>query len=180
MKITGGTLKGRKIRTCKNEFTRPLLSRLRKSLFDIIGEAILGVTFLDLYAGSGAVGIEALSRGAKEAVFIEKDTLAVKTIEENIVSCKLLSRSKIWRKNVLAFLSLLLEKKKFDFIFIAPPYYKGMQDKTLDIIENTEISQATVIVQHSPREKINFVRKNMKIIKHRKYGDTILTFLEGI
>jgi len=178
MKITGGVVKGRKIKTCKGNSTRPLLSRLRKSLFDIIGGEIRGISFLDLYAGSGAVGIEALSRGAKKAVFVEKDALAVKIIEENIVSCGLFPRSKIWRKNVLNFLPFLLEREKFDFIFIAPPYYKGLQDKTLDILEKIKINKTTIIVQHSPRENINFTRKNMEIVKQKKYGDTILTFLE--
>jgi len=123
--------------------------------------------------------MEALSRGAKEVVFVEKDFLAARVIEENIVSCKLLSQSKIWRKNVLIFLPLLLKEEKFDFIFIAPPYYKGMQDETLNIIEKMRINKTIIIVQHSPRENINFTRKNMRIIKQRRYGDTVLTFLEA-
>jgi len=180
MKITGGTLKGRRIKTRRDNSTRPLLSRLRKSLFDVIGEKIKDIRFLDLYAGSGAVGIEALSRGARRAVFVEKDPLSAGVIEENIASCKLFSQVKIWRKNVLTFLPILLEGEKFDFIFIAPPYYKKMQDKTLDIIEKIEINKAAVIVQHSPHENINLTRKNMSIVKQKEYGDTILTFLEGI
>ncbi len=177
MRITGGLLRGRKIKTRRSNSTRPLLSRLRKSLFDIIGDEIRGASFLDLYAGSGAVGIEALSRGAKRAVFIEKNVPSVKIIKENLTSSGLLSQSRIWCKDVLTFLSFLLKKEKFDFIFIAPPYYKGMQDKTLDIVEATNIEKTEFIVQHSPNENVNFTRKNMKIIKQRKYGDTILTFL---
>ena len=180
MKITGGTLRGRRIRTCRDNSTRPLLSRLRKSLFDVIGERIKGITFLDLYAGSGAVGIEALSRGARRAAFVEKDFLSARIIEENIASYELFSQVKIWRKNVLAFLPVLLEGQKFDFIFVAPPYYKNMQDKTLDITEGVEINKTTIIVQHSPRENINFTRRNMDIVKQKEYGDTTLTFLEGI
>jgi len=180
MKITGGTLKGRRIKTCKDNSTRPLLSRLRKSLFDVIGERIEGLSFLDLYAGSGAVGIEALSRGARKAIFVEKDPLSARIIEENIVFCKLFSQAKIWRKNVLAFLPILLEAEKFGFIFIAPPYYKKMQDKTLDIIEKVEINETTIIVQYSPKENIDFTRRNMNIVKQKEYGNTILTFLQGI
>lgn len=177
MRITGGLLKGKKIKTRKSNSTRPLLSRLRKSLFDIIGDEIREAGFLDLYAGSGAVGIEALSRGAKRVVFIEKKILSVKIIKENLTSCRLLSQSKIWRKDVLTFLSFLLKREKFDFIFIAPPYYKEMQDKTLDIVEAANIEKTEIIVQHSSHENVNFARKNMEIIKQRKYGDTILTFL---
>jgi len=179
MRITGGALKGRRIKTCRDNSIRPLLSRLRKSLFDVIGERIKGLSFLDLYAGSGAVGIEALSRGARRAVFVEKDPLAARVIEENIASYKLFSQVKIWRKDVLAFLPILLEGEKFDFIFIAPPYYKKMQNKTLNIIERIEINKATIIVQYSPHENINFTRRNMGIVKQKEHGDTILAFLEG-
>jgi len=177
MRITGGLLRGRKIKTRRNSSTRPLLSRLRKSLFDIIGDEIREASFLDLYAGSGAVGIEALSRGAKRVVFVEKKILSVKIIKENLASCRLFSQSRIWCKDVLTFLSFLLKREEFDFIFIAPPYYRGMQDKTLDIVEAVNIEKTEIIVQHSPNENVNFTRKNMKIIKQRKYGDTILTFL---
>ncbi len=180
MIITGGTLKGRKIRTCRDNSTRPLLSRLRKSLFDVIGKRIEGTGFLDLYAGSGAVGIEALSRGGKKAIFVEKDPLSVRIIEENIASCELFSRVKIWRKDVLSFLPILLEAEEFDFIFVAPPYYKRMQDETLDILEEAEINKTTIIVQYSPKENVDFARRNMEMIKRKEYGDTILTFLEGI
>lgn len=180
MRITGGVLRGRKIKTRRSNSTRPLLSRLRKSLFDIIGDEIRGADFLDLYAGSGAVGIEALSRGAKRVVFVEKEPLSAKIIKENFTSSGLLSPSKIWCKDVLTFLPFLLKREKFDFIFVAPPYYRGMQDKTLDIVEAVNIDKTELIVQHSPKENVNFTRENMKIIKQRKYGDTILTFLKGI
>ncbi|GAI06290.1 unnamed protein product, partial [marine sediment metagenome] len=136
------------------------------------------LSFLDLYAGSGAVGIEALSRGARRAVFVEKDPLAARVIEENIASYNLFSQIKIWRKNVLAFLPVLLEGEKFDFIFIAPPYYRKMQNKTLDIIEEVEINKATIIVQYSPHENIDFTRRNVGIVKQKEHGDTILAFLE--
>ena len=177
MRITGGILRGRKIKTRRNNSTRPLLSRLRKSLFDIVGDEIREASFLDLYAGSGAVGIEALSRGAKRLVFVEKKILSVKIIKENLTFCRLFSQSRIWCKDVLTFLSFLLKREEFDFIFIAPPYYRGMQDKTLDIVEAVNIEKTEIIVQHSPNENVNFTRKNMKIIKQRKYGNTILTFL---
>lgn len=178
MRITGGVLKGRRIKTRKGNFTRPLLSRIRKSLFDVIGERIRGSKFLDLYAGSGAVGIEALSRGAKEVIFVEKDNSALRILKENITLCGLFSLSRVYEKDVLKFLPVLLREEKFDFIFVAPPYYKGMQNQTLDILEEEKIEGATVIVQHSPKEKINFNRRNMSLVKQKKYGDTILTFLE--
>lgn len=179
MRITGGELKGRKIKTPAASSSRPLLSRVRKSLFDVLGKRIEGSSFLDLYAGSGAVGIEALSRGAREAVLVEKDPRCVLVIKENLTSVGLVSRFRIYPKNVLIVLGKLLEKETFDIIFIAPPYYRGMQNRTLDIIEKKEIHGCTVIVQHSPKEKVNFSRKNLNLRKQREYGDTILTFLEA-
>jgi len=177
MRITGGKARGRRIKTPKSTFTRPLLSRVRKSLFDIIGDEIKGSSFLDLYAGSGAIGIEALSRGAKKATFVEKNLACIRIIRENLGVCGFVSQARIWQKNVLDFLPLLLEREKFDFIFVAPPYHKKLQDQTLDIIEKWDINNTTVIVQHSPREKVNLTRNNIKIIKQKKYGTTILTFL---
>jgi 16S rRNA (guanine966-N2)-methyltransferase len=179
MRITGGELKGRKIKSPPASLARPLLSRVRKSLFDVIGEAIKGTRFLDLYAGSGAVGIEALSRGAREAIFLENNPRCVTVIKENLSSLGVFSRFRIYPRNVLVVLEDLLEKETFDIIFIAPPYYKGMQNQTLDIIEKMEIQKQTVIVQHSPKEKVNFAHKNLILRKQKKYGDTILTFLEA-
>jgi 16S rRNA (guanine966-N2)-methyltransferase len=179
MRITGGELKGRKIKTPAASFSRPLLSRVRKSLFDVLGKSIEGSSFLDLYAGSGAVGIEALSRGAREAVLVEKDPRCVSLIKENLSSVGLFSQYRVYPENVLIFLGKLLKKETFDIIFVAPPYYKGMQNGTLDVIEKEEIHGCTVIVQHCPREQVNFSRKNLNLEKQREYGDTILTFLEA-
>ena len=177
MRITGGIARGRQIKSPRNSWTRPLLSRIRKSLFDVLGEKIKESIFLDLYAGSGAVGIEALSRGAKKVVFVEKESTCVRTIEENLFLCGFYSFSAIWQKDVLSFLSLLLDEEEFDFIFVAPPYYKNLQNRTLDILEGKDLGKAEVIVQYSPREKLNFVRRNIKIRREKRYGDTILAFL---
>lgn len=179
MRLTGGVARGRPIKTPKGKATRPLLSRIRKSLFDVIGDGIQRSHFLDLYSGSGAVGIEALSRAAERVIFVEKDMVSVHTIKENLAFCNFSSRSKIWQKDVLSLLPYLLEKERFDFVFIAPPYYQGLQDRTLDIIERKNIGKTRIIVQHSPREKVNLDRKKIKLFKQRRYGDTILSFLDG-
>jgi len=179
MRLTGGVARGRPIKTPKGRAVRPLLSRIRKSLFDVIGDRIQRSHFLDLYSGSGAVGIEALSRAAERVIFVEKDTVSIHTIKENLASCNFSSRSKIWQKDVLGFLPWLLEKERFDFIFIAPPYYQGLQDRTLVIIERKDTGKSWIIVQHSPREKVNLSRKKIKLFKQRKYGDTILSFFDS-
>ncbi|HHF98114.1 MAG TPA: 16S rRNA (guanine(966)-N(2))-methyltransferase RsmD [Candidatus Aerophobetes bacterium] len=177
MRISSGDLKGKKIVTKKGFSTRPLLSRVRKSLFDILGEGIRGKDFLDLYAGSGAVGIEALSRGAKRACFVEIDPECVKIIKENLIRCGVLEKARIYQADVLKILSFILKKEHYDFIFIGPPYFEGLQDKTLEIIESLNDYEGEVIVQHSPLESVDFKRENFNLIEERKYGDICLTFL---
>jgi 16S rRNA (guanine(966)-N(2))-methyltransferase RsmD len=177
MRITSGSLKRKKIKTRKGGSTRPLLSRVRKSLFDVLADAIKEKKFLDLYAGSGAVGIEALSRGAREATFIEVNPECIKLIKENLIRCGVSSRARIFQQDVLRILAFLLEKEDFPFIFIGPPYFKGLQDKTLDIIQNLSNYQGEIIVQHHLREKVNFQREGISLVQQRKYGDTYLSFL---
>jgi len=178
MRITGGEVKGRKIKTRKGKGTRPLLSRVRKSLFDALGERIRGKVFLDLFAGTGAVGIEALSHGAKKAIFVEKDPVCLRIIKENLYLLGLSSRGEIYQGDVLRILPLLLKKIKADFIFIAPPYHKNLQNLTLDILEKEPLSlTCEIIVQHSSQEKLNLEGKKLKVSQKRKYGETILSFL---
>lgn len=177
MQITSGSLKGIRIKTLKGFSTRPLLSRVRKSLFDILGQSIEGKKFLDLYAGSGAVGIEALSNGTREAVFVEKNIRCIQIIKDNLLRCDVLPQARVYQADVLQILPSLLESGRFPFIFVGPPYFKGLQDKTLDIIEKCTIHGAEIIVQHAPKEKVKFQRKNVHLMDQRRYGQTCLTFL---
>lgn len=144
----------------------------------MIGTLIEGSKFLDLYAGVGTVGIEALSRGAKEAVFVEKERICIQIIKQNLFICNFLSCSRIYREDVLKFASYLLSKESFNFIFVGPPYFKGLQNETLDITTKVVRGGTYLIVQHSPKEKINFKRERLTLIKQKRYGDTLLTFLQ--
>jgi len=177
LKVATGFLRGRRIKSKKGLSTRPLLSRVRKSLFDILGETVKGKRFLDLYAGSGAVGIEALSAGAREAVFVEIDPECVRIIKENLFHCGIYPRTKVYQKDVLHILPFLLEIEDFNFIFIGPPYFKGLQNRTVDIIQKSGNFKGEIIVQHSTREIFNLKREGIFLIEQRKYGDTFLTFL---
>ena len=177
MKISSGSFRGRTVKTKKGLSTRPLLSRVRKSLFDVLGQSIEGEKFLDLYAGSGAVGIEALSRGAREATFVEVDRECVRIIRDNLFSCGVLCRAKVYHKDVLQVLSFLLKREQFTFTFVGPPYFQELQNKTLDIIQNATCYEGQIIIQHSPLEKIHLERESFDLIKERKYGDVCLSFL---
>ncbi len=135
--------------------------------------------FLDLYAGVGAVGIEALSRGAEGVIFVEKEKVCIQIIRQNLFSCNFSSCFRIYQEDVLRFLPYLLSKESFHFIFIGPPYFKGLQDKTLNIIISQTIGEGTyLIVQHSPKEKVDFKREGVNLITQKRYGDTCLTFLQ--
>jgi len=144
----------------------------------VIGTLIEGSKFLDLYAGVGTVGIEALSRGAKEAVFVEREKVCIQIIRQNLFICNFLFCSRMYQEDVLNFLPYLLSKESFNFIFIGPPYFKGLQNKTLDITTKVVRGGTYLIVQHSPKEKINFKRERVTLIKQKRYGDTFLTFLQ--
>src|SRR2546430_635565 len=100
MRVIAGTAKGRQLKLVPGEGTRPIMDRVKEALFNILGDSIDGATFLDLFAGTGSVGIEALSRGAEYAVFVENGRLAVKTIAENLKMTRLEDQARIVRQDV--------------------------------------------------------------------------------
>ncbi len=130
MRIITGKYKGRTIKMPKG--IRPTSNKVRKALFDILGD-IKGLSFLELFAGSGAVGIEALSQGAKEAVFVEKNKICLNRIKENL-SVMGLRPGRVMGLDVFkAIKQLHQEGKKFDIIFLDPPYFRGLAKKNLEI-----------------------------------------------
>jgi len=177
IRIIAGEAKGRKLKSLPPEKTRPLLARIKKSLFDIIGAKIKGCVFLDLYAGTGSVGIEALSRGAKEVVFIEKESQAVKVIKENLRGLNL-SRNFKARLIQHDIRSGLPRDTRFDFIFVAPPYKLKLITPTLRVIGEANIlaSNGWIICQHHFREKLPEEYFPFELFREKKYGDTILSF----
>ena len=135
MRITGGALKNRLLKVPKGMKTRPTSEKLRQTIFNILQHRLEGSICLDLFAGSGAIGIEALSRGAKRTVFIEQDRFAFKTLRDNLERLELTPLSTLLVGNVL----LLLKQLKgttFDFIYADPPYGQGLQEKVVGLIDN--------------------------------------------
>lgn len=178
IKIIAGSAKGRKLKSLPPEKTRPLLARIKKSLFDILGNKVKNATFLDLYAGTGSVGIEALSRGAKEVVFIDNNSQAVRTIEENLKQLGFKERAKILRRDILRDLPL---RGKFDLIFIAPPYKLELILPTLKVIVERELiaPEGWTICQRHFREKLPEEYFSLEIFREEKYGDTWLSFYQN-
>ena len=183
MRVIAGSAKGIRLTSVPGKSTRPITDQVKEALFNIIGPEIEGATFLDLFGGTGAVGIEALSRGAENAVFLDVNFQAYKIIQQNLQATGLTPFATVLKKNAFV---LLRDNpvEAFDFIYIAPPQYRSMWEKamtTLDENPGWVDSEATVIVQIHPKEFVEGINyTNFKIFDRRSYGDTLLIFYERI
>jgi 16S rRNA (guanine(966)-N(2))-methyltransferase RsmD len=180
MRVISGTAKGRNLKSVPGEGTRPITDRVKESLFNILGADVRDARFLDLFAGTGGVGIEALSRGAKETVFVEQGRAALETIRANLALTQLAARARVVRADVFAFLAGTPDAP-FDYVYIAPPQYKELWSQTLRAVDAhpawlSEDSQ--VIVQIHPREFQELALEHLTLVDERKYGSTVLCFYE--
>ncbi len=180
MRVISGTAKGRKLKSVPGEGTRPVTDRVKESLFNILGSDVRDACFLDLFAGTGGVGIEALSRGAAQAVFVEQGRAALETIRANLAATRLADRARVVRADVFAFLAGTPDAP-FDYVYIAPPQYKGLWAQTLRALDANPAWLSTdsqIIVQIHPREFESLALEHLTIVDQRKYGSTILCFYE--
>ena len=182
MKIIGGQLKGRNF--YMPEGIRPTQGIVRKALFDILGQDMEGVVLLDLFAGSGAVGLEAISRGAAKATIVEKDPKCVDVITGNINLLSIKADEagvlpfEIIHTDAFAAIKLFVRQdKKFDVIFIDPPYGRGLAKKALKTLEGYDILQpnCTVVIQHEKSEILPEKQGRFLLFRQKKYGSTFLT-----
>lgn len=180
IRVLGGIAKGRKLKSPLTFSTRPLLGRVKKSLFDIISEEIKGAQFLDLYAGVGSVGIEGISRGVERCVFVEKDAICVKLIKENLIKCDFKEKAEVYQRDVLNDLPYFLSGKRFDLIFVGPPYNLNLLEKTIKIIIKIELLEENglVIGQHHFKEVVSQKIGNLEMYRQKKYGDMRLSFFK--
>lgn len=184
MRISAGKLKGRKISrkilasSSKHGELRPTSSKVRESVFNIIGGAIAGSRFVDLYAGTGAVGIEAMSRGADKVFFVEADRKRAGQIEKNLCKYDCGGRAEIITADASDFAGRSEEEgRKFDIIFLDPPYHSDELDDILYILSSGEIlgSAGIVMAEHSSKKSLPDRVGNLVKKKDYKYGDTMLT-----
>jgi len=180
MRIIGGEARGRPIRLPSECRIRPTADRVKKSLFDILNP-VAGKLFLDLFAGSGNVGLEALSRGARFSAFVERDDRMIKVIRTGIARLGFSERAEVIDADVQRGLEHLCHRGvRFDILFADPPYDECWVCKTLCWIEESEVlsDNGVVVLQHSMREKPEGSRKHVFMIAdQRRYGDTMLSFL---
>ena len=178
LRVIGGSARGRKLRRVPGDETRPIGDRVKEALFGILGADVEGSLFLDLFAGTGSVGIEALSRGAKAAVFVDTATAAARTVRENLTSTGLGDRGNVIQQDGFAYLAQEA-RIAFDYVYIAPPQYHGMWLKALHALEGTPgwmSDDAWVIVQIDPREDEAEGLARLERFDERSYGQTKLVF----
>src|SRR5215472_9148078 len=184
MRVVAGIAKGRQLKSPKSPNVRPIMDRVKTALFDILAPEIEGARFLDLFAGSGGVGIEALSRGAEAATFVELDTETWKLIGENLRITDLGANAEMIHTDAFRFVERAhASGRRYDIVYVAPPQYQGMAARALAQLDATPLTDVggLVIVQIDPRERKDvdaLTLRTLVSIDERRYGGTLLIFFE--
>jgi 16S rRNA (guanine966-N2)-methyltransferase len=183
MRVVTGEAKGRRLKAPKTMGTRPIIDRVKTALFDILSTEIEDADFLDLFAGTGSVGIEALSRGAAHATFIEMSYSILKLIRENLQITGLADRAEVLHADAFKFLQgqSANPQRTYDIIYVAPPQYKDMAAHALQLLDSSPLLPpgGLVIVQIHPKERAGVVAvpcTRLKLTDERRYGSTLLLF----
>ena len=175
MRIIAGLAKGRRLFAPTGDHTRPSADRVREALFSVIMTRIPGAKVLDAFAGSGALGLEALSRGADSALFIEQDKNALKALSRNVENCRF-TGAKIHIGNALHFLKQ--SKECYDIIFLDPPYHTDLLTQALTIIQDGHtLATGGLIVAETAKKASFYPPTGLAQIKTSNYGDTALYYL---
>ncbi len=177
MRVIAGAAKGRRLKTIKGLDTRPTTDRIKENLFNILGHRVQGSRFLDLFAGSGAIGIEALSRGAAAAVFVERSRQAAAVLKDNLFHTGF--SGDVMAMDVGRALKVLQrQQRRFDIVFLDPPYYRSLAAATLADIAAGELilPGGLVIAEIGRKEDIPGDPLNLVLTRKETYGDTCLTF----
>ncbi len=173
MRVITGTARGRALRTLEGDEVRPTTDKVKESMFNIIQFEVEGRKVLDLFAGSGQLGIEALSRGAESATFVDVAKEPIAVVKENLQKTGFLSKAEVVRSDSLSFLRMT--GKKFDLVFLDPPYSTGLLQKALDLVGDVVAEGGTVICESPFGEEMP--ESPSGLTKHRdyKYGKIALT-----
>ncbi len=173
MRVITGTAKGRKLKTLEGENVRPTIERVKEAIFSIIQFEIEGRRILDLFAGSGQLGIEALSRSAASAVFIDADKAAVAIVKENLDAAKLAEKAAVLQTDAAAFLQT--SELIFDIAFLDPPYGTGVLQKVLPLVA-AKIAPGGIILCEAPfGEEMPKTIGNLSLTRVYRYGKTAIT-----
>ncbi len=173
MRVIAGKFRSRRLKTLPGLNTRPTPDRLRETLFNVLAPRLADCVFMDVYAGTGAVGIEALSRGARRSIFVEKNRAAAEVIHENLAALGLEGRAEVFTARA----ATVLERVGAEIVFLDPPYEMA-KEYEISMTALGESETALVIVQHSarfqPREEYGHLRRYRVI----RQGDNVLSFYQ--
>ncbi|HUT51783.1 MAG TPA: 16S rRNA (guanine(966)-N(2))-methyltransferase RsmD [bacterium] len=181
MRVTSGNNKGRRLKTRTGNQTRPTSDRVRAAIFDILPLDISGAVVLDLYSGSGAMGIEALSRGAGQALFVDSSRDSIRVIRENLELMGLGDRCRLMNKRAAPALRLLgAEGSRFDLVFLDPPYPSGEAKKALELLAGLDVltDEAIVVAEHDVDHELGASFGPLARVARREYGRTVISFYE--
>jgi len=178
MRVIAGKAKGKRLQSREGMVTRPTAARVREAIFDILAPYVEGSSFLDLYAGSGAVAIEALSRGARRAVLVDHDPACLRLAENNLRAAGLSREAEVRCLDVgEALLAMGRKGEKFDLVFLDPPYQEELVDKTLNMIQLAGVvtGGGMVLAEHGRRETVPGQVDTLQRLRQYRYGDTMLS-----
>lgn len=182
MRIIAGKAKGHPIKAPKGRHTRPTADRIKEAVFSVLAPHIPGSRILDAFAGSGALGLEALSRGASQAVFIEADSSASRILSENLRHLGFQDQGRVLKGDALKIIPRLKQRYQeegFQLVFLDPPYNKGFLDKALKALVSGAIlaPDAILVLETSSKVREPFETEGFAIIKESQYGDTAIIYL---
>ena len=179
MRVISGEFRGRKLEEIEGMEIRPTSDRVKESLFNILGTRLMDCAFLDLFAGTGGIGIEAYSRGAELVVFIDESAKSIKVLRNNLDKLNISDKVEIHNTDYAnAINKLAYANKKFDIIFIDPPYLKGFEKNALAQISECKVlaDEGIIIVEHDLKDIMPESSGNLKLSRQNKYGNTMLSF----
>jgi len=177
MRIISGVCRGRKLNTLEGDNTRPTADRVKESVFNILGTSVIDRNVLDLFAGSGNLGLEALSRGAASCVFVDSSKAAMKVIEVNIAACRFQEKSKTYLtefRNVIS----RFRKGQFDLVFLDPPYHKNMGVEALQLLSEAVSADVIVVLETDGDEEVPEIVGAFERYDVRNYGRIKVSFFQ--
>lgn len=181
MRVIAGTARRLRLKTLEGLETRPTTDRIKETLFNMIADGLFGCSFLDLFAGSGGIGIEALSRGAKRAVFVEKNPKACVCVRENLAHTKLSAQAETMQADALNALARLSGHESFDYIYMDPPYGKELEKKALAFLADSSLlaEDGVIIIEASLDTAFDDAEElGYSIIKSKRYKTNKHVFLK--
>lgn len=180
VRIISGDAKGMRLKMVPGKHVRPTADRVKESLFQVIGPSFEGGIGLDLFAGTGSLGLEALSRGLDQMVFVDKSRSSLEIVKENLLLTGFIDKAQTIRKDARSYLKTLSKGTTFDLIFVDPPYYEGFYEIILTRIDEQKLlaEDGILIAEHPTRIEVPKQFENLSAFRTLSYGDTSITLYE--